>query len=116
MGSKMRNGKYEDFLKNLVYYEALLYYAGHVYFFNGYKESKKDLFVVDIYKYKGRYEAGSNEQGEYYVGVLEDDGMNLMTIKGLTPEEVEEKFLKEKLFDEKSFWEVQDEIVWVDWQ
>jgi hypothetical protein len=56
------------------------------------------------------------DDGEYYfeVQLWEPYGDTLWYVKGLSNQDSLDAFLREPLFDGKTFWEVEHEIEWVD--
>jgi len=61
---------------------------------------------------------GKNNRKKYYEHILGPDGdfvdFNQMEMDGPNENALREKFLKAKIWDGKSFWEVEKELTWLD--
>ncbi|AOZ95331.1 hypothetical protein [Butyrivibrio hungatei] len=92
----MINGNTDDFVSKLWDGEEVIYiYNGKKYFSQGYNLDD------------GRY--------RFELQLWEPQGEMLWKVEGLNRQESLEAFLKEPLFDGKTFWEVEKEIEWVDY-
>ena len=92
----MINGNIDEFMDKLWGGDELIYtYNGKKYFSQGY----------------------INDDGKYYfeLQLWEPEGGVLWSITGLNNQDSLDAFLKEPLFDGKTFWEVEKEIEWVDY-
>lgn len=91
----MKNGNINEFIDKLWSGEELIYtYNGKKYFSQGY--------ILD----DGRY--------RFELQQWEPEGNLLWKVEGLSNQESLEKFLKEPLFDGKTFWEIEKDAEWVD--
>ncbi len=92
--------------------DATLFYAGHIYFFEGYFDEDNHMHV-QITKWKA-----NNIDNKTYENVYGSDGdlvdYNCIEMQGKTEEELREKVFRERIFEGKSFWEVEKELVWLD--
>lgn len=92
----MINGNIDEFMDKLWSGEELIYtYNGKKYFSQGY--------ITDDGKYR------------FELQRWEPDADILWKTEGLSNQDSLEAFLKEPLFDGKTFWEVEKEIEWVDY-
>ena len=111
----MINADLDQFLSSGWYSEATLYLNGYTYWCEGYvkgdgNNQKHHLFVSkfrtivtnEIYTKRVMY----NHENVGFEIVFEMDCD--------TEEELKEEFLKAKIFEGKSFWEVEQEIAWYD--
>ena len=109
----MINANLEQFLDTGWYNEATLYLNGYTYWCEGYWEkSKEKPMHFFVYKYRSEIinekftrRINDGEKGEYDI---------VFDIWGYDEDDVKEQFLKAKIFDDKSFWEVEKEIAWYD--
>lgn len=93
----MINGNIDEFMDKLWSGEELIYtYNGKKYFSQGY--------IMDDGKYR------------FELQRWEPDADILWKTEGLSNQDSLEAFLKEPLFDGKTFWEVEKEIEWVDYK
>lgn len=91
----MINGNIDEFMDKLWSGEELIYtYNGKKYFSQGY--------IMD----DGRY--------RFELQCWEPDADVLWKTEGLSNQDSLKAFLKEPLFDGKTFWEVEKELEWVD--
>lgn len=92
----MINGNASEFIDGLYYGdERFFIYSGNKYFLQGYCEN--ETFNLELYIIENpdnNFEWHASSQSKY-------DLVN--------------KFEKAKIFNGKSFWEVEKEIEWVDW-
>ena len=113
----MINANLEQFLDTGWFSEATLYYKGYTYWCEGgWDKSKEKPFHLFIYKYKS-YLVKENE--EIWSRRLIENGdvvdySLVLDIQGYDEDDVKEQFLKAKIFEGKSFWEVEKEIAWYD--
>ncbi len=107
----MINANLDQFLDTGWFSEATLYYKGYIYWceanWDFTKEKPMHFFVyrfpaevVDTYYFKRLY----TDEPFYYI----------FEIWGYGEEDVKEEFLKAKIFEGKSFWEVESELAWLD--
>ena len=113
----MINANLEQFLDTGWFNEATLYYNGHTYWCEGGFDSTDKKMYFWVYRYKS--DLFKTPDGEIYskrhiVNNDVDDYSTVFETNGKTEEEVKEQFLKAKIFDGKSFWEVEKEIAWYD--
>lgn len=113
----MINGDLSIFLDTGWFNESCLYYKGNVYWCEGYHdpEDKQYPYHFFIRRYAGRLHREEN-----YVEYLLDSTNDVMNyddsyhIKGDSSDELLERFLRAKVFEGKSFWEVEKVLIWVD--
>ena len=110
----MINGNLEDFLDTGWYMESTLFYHGYVYWCEGYTEPDTEIstFFVDSWrakcednKFYHEYRTTKNELLDEK-RVFEEYGPDMDLLK--------KHFLEAKIFDGKSFWEVEKNLIWVD--
>lgn len=91
----MINGNPNEFLEKVATGADITYkYKGNIYWFQGY--NKGDKFRMEIYKY-----------------IPLEDGY-VWECDGDTYIECLNRFIDDPVFDGKTFWEVEQEIEWVD--
>ena len=111
----MINGDVEDFLDTGWFNgDATIFYNDHIYFFDGYYDKEKDnLMHLRIMKWKAK-----NINNKTFKDVYDENGkwIDYEEIEMTAPNEdaLREKFLKAKIWDGKSFWEVEHELAWLD--
>lgn len=91
----MINGNVNEFVDGLYYGdERIFLFRGEKYFIQGWTENNKNHLVLDKWDPPGDdyIWVGESERGAFCV----------------------EDFLNAKIFDDKTFWEVEQEIEWVD--
>lgn len=111
----MINANLEQFLDSGWYSGATLYYEGYTYVCEGWYENadNNNPMHLVVYKYK------SIICEEKYTKVV-CDGENTVDFEYIidkdfkTSAEAKQKFLTSKIFDGKSFWEVESRIAWYD--
>ncbi len=109
----MINANLEQFLDTGWFSEATLYLNGFTYWCEGNWHTKKEKPMhFFVYKYP------SEVVDSKYTRRLDMDkiGPNnvVFDIWGYGEDDVKEQFLKAKIFDGKSFWEVESIIAWYD--
>lgn len=110
----MINGNLEQFLDTGWWNtDATLFYQDHIYFFDGYFD-KEHRMHLKVMKWKAK-----NINNERFENICDSSGKpfdyQCLELQGATEEELREKMLKEKIFDGKSFWSVEKELVWLNW-
>ncbi|MDD6400240.1 MAG: hypothetical protein PUG10_01345 [Lachnospiraceae bacterium] len=114
----MINANLAQFLDTGWFNEATLYYQGYTYWCEGDVDKTRDKPVhFIIYKYKS--EIHHKENGEIFTTRAIDNGnlidySVLIDIYGEDEDEIKEQFLQAKIFDGKSFWEIEDKVAWYD--
>lgn len=109
----MINANLSQFLDTGWFSEATLYYKGYTYWCEGvWDKTKEKPMHFFVYKYPSeivneRYTRRSDEKSK-------DKYEYIFDIWGYGEDDVKEQFLKAKIFDGKSFWEVEKEIAWYD--
>lgn len=105
----MINANLEQFLDTGWFSEATLYLNGYTYWCEGcWNEEREKPMHFFVYKYE------SVVVDKIYTKPKNSDYETVLDIYGNSEEEVKEEFLKAKIFDGKSFWEVEKEIAWYD--
>ena len=108
----MINGNLEQFLDNGWSHDCSLYYNGFVYYCSG-RGYVNDKFEFSVY----RFRATTTDNIYYSKYILNGDlvdAEDLLSFKEKDAEIVKKKFLEAKIFDGKSFWEVEKEIMWLE--
>lgn len=92
----MKNGNLSEFVDGLYYgYEMLFEYDGTKYFIQGWTHNGKCYMFLDVpYKKSADY---------------------LWKYEALTMRECADAFLNEKLWNGKTFYDVERDIMWIDW-
>ncbi len=110
----MINGDLDQFLDTGWYSEAELFYNDHLYWCEGwYNQDTTDYtFYVRTQKVK-------LDNDYCYRSYLTKDGepVDYKVVYEVTDadfDKIKRDFLKAKIFDGKSFWEIEKEIVWMD--
>lgn len=107
----MINGNLDQFLDTGWFTEATLFYHGHIYWLEAQNHKTEKIFVVD------RWEA-VNEDNLYYHSVMEKDGTliweRVLEIHEDDMEQIKQQFLESPVFDGKTFWQIEKEVVWLD--
>lgn len=110
----MINGDIEKFLDTGWYSESTLYYNGFVYWCEGYTDfdNNKSKFFVD------RWEAICDDHKLYHeYRDSEDNLVNYSRVyEDVQPDmdSLKKRFLIAPIFDGKSFWEIQQKLIWVE--
>lgn len=116
----MINANLDQFLEYGWYTEATLYLSGYTYWCEGcysYEREKEKRFHFFVYKYRSIIVKGND--GETYTKrmIENNDVVDYSTVLDIFCENEEigkQKFLESKIFDGKTFWEVENEIAWYD--
>lgn len=92
--------------------DATIYYNGHIYFFDSYFDDDHTMHLR-IMRWKAR-----NVDNKTYEDVYDGNGewidFSQIEMEAPNEETLREKFLKAKIWDGKSFWEVEKELAWLD--
>ena len=107
----MINANLSQYLDNGWYNECELYYKGYIYFCQGTNNHVSDPnlhFHFIVYKYKVEIVE------EVYYKRLEpyDNDIDVYDEYASDEYEMKERFLQAKIFEGKSFWEVEKELAW----
>ncbi len=107
----MINADLNQFLDNGWFNEATLYYKGYVYWCEGcWDKTKEKPMNFFVYRFPARI-----VDGKYFERIPTDEPFSyLLNIWGHSENEVREQFLQAKIFEGKSFWEVEQELAWYD--
>ncbi len=114
----MINANLEQFLDTGWFSEATLYYKGYTYWCEGtYNYNRDKPFHFFVYKY--RSVICKNSKGEIFTKrmIKDHDVVDYSTIMDIyveSEEEAREIFFSSKLFEGKSFWEVEKDLAWYD--
>ena len=115
----MINANLEDFLISGWYnYDATLYLNGYTYWCEGVIDPENNRkFHFWVYRYRSIIHR--KENGEIWTSrMIKDhdvvDYSTVLDVWGDSPDDVKPIFLSAKIFDGKSFWEVEKEIAWYD--
>lgn len=105
----MINANLEQFLDTGWFSEATLYLNGYTYWCEGcWNEEREKPMHFFVHKYE------SVVVDKIYTKPKNSNYQTVFDIYGNSEEEVKEEFLKAKIFDGKSFWEVEKELAWYD--
>ena len=109
----MKNGYLEQFLDTGWYSEATIFYNGFIYWCEAQSDLDTNITTFFVDKW-----AVENENNLYYHSILEDDGtLNWKRVFEVESEDLElikRKFLEANIFDGKSFWQVENGLVWLE--
>ena len=109
----MKNGNLTRFLDIGWFTEAVLFYNGRVYWCEGTTDFETDItnFFIDSWK--------AECDGEYYHQYLSETGelidcKRVLEITGSDHDAIKRQFLTAPVFDGKTFWQVENDLVWVE--
>lgn len=110
----MKNGNLEQFLDTGWYMEAELYYRGYVYWCEGCTDRKtqETTFFVDCWR-------ADCEDGKWYREYRDEANRLLDCHRAYEDTDkdmdlLKKRFLQAPIFNGKSFWQVEEDIIWVD--
>lgn len=109
----MINGYLEQFLDTGWYSESTLYLDGYIYWCEAQTDRKTGIsyFFVDKWEVQ-------NENNTYYHSIIEEDGTlkwsRIYEKKDKNLDAIKQSFLKAPIFDNKTFWQVENKIAWLD--
>jgi len=113
----MINAYLENFLDTGWFSEATLYLNGYTYWCEGnWDQELEHPMHFFVYKYKSTI----HKKGEkvWTSRMIENDNVVeysiVFDVYGNGEDDVKERFLSAKIFDGKTFWEVEKEIAWYD--
>ncbi len=114
----MINANLDQFLDYGWFSEATLYYKGFTYWCEGYR-IEKDAEKYRYFVYRYRSVIHEDKSGNKYTTRLIKDNdvadfSYVFDVYVDSEEEGKQKFFEAKIFDGKSFWEVEKEIAWYD--
>lgn len=110
----MINANLSQFLDTGWFSEATIYYKGFTYWCEGdFDKSREKYMHFFVYKYRSivyneKYTKRMIKNGDVV------DYSLVLEIFGDSEQDVKEEFLKAKIWDGKSFWEVESELAWFD--
>ncbi|WP_294146569.1 hypothetical protein [uncultured Selenomonas sp.] len=110
----MKNGNLETFLDTGWYTEAEIYYQGYVYWFEGDTDFETGVTEFYIDRWRAECEDGKlyreyrdeSDQLVDYHRVYEEQGKDIDLLK--------KNFLIAPIFDGKTFWQVEKDLIWVE--
>lgn len=109
----MINGKLDQFLDTGWHSEATLFLNGYIYWCEGQYDKKSGLTTFFVDKW-----AAENEDNTFYHSVLESNGTlkwyRVLEIQDADLDRIKQKFLEAPVFENKSFWQVEKDIAWLD--
>ena len=111
----MINGELEQFLDSGWYFEATLYYKGFVYWHAGYINSDTKIYSHFVDRWRA-----SLVKEDYNLCIIYDidgylvDYERIFEISGNDFDLIKRQFLQAPIYDGKSFWEVEKDLVWVE--
>ena len=92
--------------------DATIYYNGFIHFFESYVDNTHTMHLR-IMKWRTK-----NIDNEYYEDIKDENGhwidFSQIEMEGPNEDALREKFLKAKIWDGKSFWEVEKDLAWLD--
>lgn len=108
----MINGNINSFIDTGWYTESTLFYKGYVYWLEATTENGITTFFVNRWK-------ASLTEDKYYHSYIDNEGnlieySNVLKIVDSDMDRIKKFFLCSRIFDEKSFWEIENNLVWVD--
>lgn len=108
----MINGNINSFLDTGWYTESTLFLNGYVYWFEATTDNGITTFFVN------RWQASLTDDA-YYHSHIDSNGdpigfSNVLTIRNSDIDLIKKHFLCSKIFDGKTFWDVEKSLVWVD--
>lgn len=107
----MINGYTEQFLDTGWYSESTLFYEGYIYWHEAQTNDMETVFFVDCWR-------AENEDNLYFHSILNADGSlkwkRVLEIHGTDLDLIKREFLKSSVYSEKTFWEVEKDLVWLD--
>ena len=109
----MINGNLEVFLDTGWFTESTLFYNGYTYWFEGFYTPETKRYTFFIYKWISKLK----DDMYTYRYILNNDVLGfeeIYRIEGNDWESLKIQFLQAPLFDGKSFWQVEKELIQVD--
>ncbi len=107
----MINGYLEQFLDTGWFSESTLFLNDIIYFCAAYSTDNKYEFTVHKWR-------AVNEDNKYFHSVCDNDVLLdwacIYEDSGCDLDLIKKRFLEAKIFDDKSFWEVEQELAWLD--
>lgn len=109
----MINGTLEQFLDTGWWNaDATIYYHGFIHFMDSYFDPDGTMHLR-IMKWRAK-----NIDNEYYEDIKDENGhwidFSQIEMEGPNEDALRETFLKAKIWDGKSFWEVENDLAWLD--
>ncbi|GEM_PF-1065040 len=109
----MINGSIEQFLDTGWFSESTLYLNGHIYWCEAQSNFKTHIHRFFVNKWQV-----INEENKYFHSICDQDGPVdwecVYEDSGQDFDLIKKHFLEAKIFDGKSFWEVEHELAWLD--
>ena len=109
----MINGNIEQFLDTGWFNEATLFYNGYIYWCESYYDFDKECSTFFIDKW-----AALNENNTLFHTLLNNKGKveyeRVFECSNKDMDYIKKMFLTSKIFDGKTFWEVEQEIAWLE--
>ncbi len=109
----MINGSLDQFLDTGWFSDATIFLNGQIYWC----EAEYDSTMKKIHFFVNKWKA-SNENNMFFHTFLNQDGTldwsSIYEDFDIDVDLIKKRFLQAKIFDEKSFWEVESEIAWLD--
>lgn len=115
----MINGNLNDFLVSGWFSEATLYLNGYTYWCEGgYNDYNDDEHRFHFWVYRYRSTLHKINDDIYTTRMIVNNDVADYSVAfeayGKSLDEIKPKFLSAKIFDGKTFWEVEKEIAWYD--
>lgn len=93
--------------------DATIYYHGFIHFLDSYFD-EDDTMHLRIMKWRAK-----NIDNRTFEDILDKNGKWIdyeeFEMEGPNEDALREKFLTAKIWDGRSFWEVEKELAWLDW-
>lgn len=109
----MINGKTEQFLDTGWYSESTLFLDGYIYWFEAQIDKNTRIITFFVDKWKA-----ISSENLYYHSLLNSDGSLTWTriyeVKGTDLDLIKQKFLEAKIFEGKTFWQIEKNISWLE--
>lgn len=109
----MINGNLEQFLDTGWYSEATLFYDGHIYWCEASYDPELGISTYWVDRWKAE-----NDSNCYYRSIKDENGEivweRVFECTDNDLDVIKKKFLEAKLFNGKSFWEIEKVIAWLD--
>jgi len=107
----MINGHTDQFLDIGWYSESTLFYNGYIYWHEAQTDNNETVFFVDRWR-------AQNEDDLYFHSLLNPDNTlsweRIIEIHDKNLDFIRKKYLESPIYDGKLFWEIENELVWLD--
>lgn len=109
----MKNGNLSQFLDTRWYMGTAIFYHEYVYWCEGVTSFETDKTTFGVERWKAHCD------GELYNQLVKASGdlvdyEKVFEITGTDMDEIKRQFLTASIFESKSFWDVENDLIWVD--